>query len=159
MVKSFCQEAVCGIITGSLKGIFGINLFSQVEAEEIYRLKKLSMSGMLKPNIVPTDLALCQEIANGSSAALQTFMDQTSSSEIIAASALVVCEKAFLRRFKGVLISACLNLTGCITSKQIYLFGSNNFGKVKRYTHFSKTILFFILSISNIVLLAEYVHL
>lgn len=122
LLKFFCKEAVCGNVTGSLEGMFGINLFSQVEAEVIYRLKKLSISRMSKPNIVPTDPALCQEIANGSSAApaLQTFMDQTSSSEIVAASALVVCEKTFLKRFKGVFMGACLNLTHF--SKTIILF-------------------------------------
>jgi hypothetical protein len=111
-ITSICKEAVCGIVTGSLEGIFGISLFSPVEAEEIYRLKKLSLSVMAKSKIVASDPALCQEIANGSSTALQTFINQTPS-EVVAASAAVVCQKAFLTRFKGVLMGACLNLTGC----------------------------------------------
>jgi hypothetical protein len=111
-ITDVCKEAICGIITGSLEGLFGISLFSPVEAEEIYRLKKLSLSVMAKSNIVATDPALCQEIAKGSSTALQTFINQTPS-EVVAASAAIVCEKAFLSRFKVALMGACLNLTGC----------------------------------------------
>jgi hypothetical protein len=113
LMQSLCKDAVCGIVEGSLEGIFGITLFSPGENEEIYLLKRLSLSGMAKSNLVTTDPAICQEISKGSSAALQTFMDQPSSSEIVAATALVVCEKAFLGRFKKVLMGACMNLTGC----------------------------------------------
>jgi hypothetical protein len=113
LIKSFWKDAFCGIVAGSLEGICDISLFSPVEGEEMYSLKKLSLSLMGKSNIVPTDPAVCQEIAKGSSAALQTVMDQTSSSEIVAATVLVVCQKSFLIRFKGVLMGACINLTGC----------------------------------------------
>jgi hypothetical protein len=113
LMKSLCQDAVCGIVAGSLEGLFGITFFSPGETEEIYRLKRLSVSVMAKSKVVTTDPAICQEIAKGSSTALQTFMDQPSTSEIVAATALVVCEKAFLGRFKKVLMGACMNLTGC----------------------------------------------
>jgi hypothetical protein len=113
LIPSFCQDAVCGIVVGSLEGIFGITFFSPGETEEIYRLKRLSLSEMAKSNLVNSDPAICQEISKGSSAALQTFIDQPSSSEIVAATTLVVCEKAFLGRFKKVLMGACMNLTGC----------------------------------------------
>ena len=111
-VKDVCTDALCGLAAGSIKGIFGISLFSASEVEEIESLKRLSLSLVSKSRNFTTDPSICEEIAKGSKSALKPVIDNAPS-EAVAAGVAVVCEKAFRQRFRDVLMGACLNLAGC----------------------------------------------
>ena len=115
-IKEVCEDVICGVSLGIVKGVFGISFFTEAEVKEIHSLKKLTLSVIEKsPKIVP-DPVICEGIRKGQQAALDKF-SKNASPEVVAAgvvtAAELVCTKSFKARFTKVLMGACLNLVGC----------------------------------------------
>ena len=115
-IKEVCENVICGGGLGVFKGVFGISLFTEAEAEEIHSLKKLALSVIEKSPEIVTEPIICEGIRNGQKAALDTFSKHASPEAVAAGvvtAAELVCNKSFKERFTGVLMGACLNLVGC----------------------------------------------
>ena len=113
-IKETCENIICGVGLGFMKGAFGVSLFSKKEVEEISSLKKLVLSVVEKSPELTTDPLICEAIKNGQQSALDSFVKSApTGAATVIATAEIVCNKAFKERFKDVLMGACLNLTGC----------------------------------------------
>ena len=114
--KPRCQDIFCGGSLGIVKGVFGISLFTNEEADEIHHLKQLALSVIEKSPKVVTEPVICEGIRKGQKAALDS-LSKNASPEAVAAGVVtvaeLVCTKSFKTRFTEVLMGACLNLVGC----------------------------------------------
>lgn len=115
-IREVCEDVLCGGSLGVVKGIFGVSFFTTSETEEIFNLKKLTLSVMEKSPEIVTEPVVCEAIRQGQKSALETFA-KNAPPEAVAADAVtaanLVCGKAFKTRFTEVLMGACLNIVGC----------------------------------------------
>ena len=114
--KELCEDVVCGSAVGVVKGIFGVSFFTTSEAEEIYNLKKLTLSVLEKSPEIVTEPVVCEAIRQGQKSALETFARKAPPEAVAAGvvtTAELVCSKALKTRFTEVLMGACMNLVGC----------------------------------------------
>ena len=97
-IKDLCEDVFCGGGLGVVKGVFGISLFTEAEAEEIHNLKNLALSVMEKSPEIITDPVICEAIEKGQKSALETFA-KNQPPEVIAAgvipAAKLICNKSF----------------------------------------------------------------
>ncbi len=61
-IREVCEDLVCGVGLGVVKGIFGISRFTSAETEEIVALKKLAASTIEKAPEFVTDKLVCEGI-------------------------------------------------------------------------------------------------
>ena len=114
--KELCEDVVCGSAVGVVKGIFGVSFFTTSEAEEIYNLKKLTLSVIEESPEIVTEPVVCEAIRQGQKSALETFARKAPPEAVAAGvvtTAELVCSKALKTRFTEVLMGACMNLVGC----------------------------------------------
>lgn len=109
-----CFEAGCGLcMMGFLKGAFGVICFSAQEFEEVESLKKLAELVLKKSPEFITEKSVCESIKNSSLKALSKFRSNLPDEIIeagVGAAATLLCKKAFLPRFRELLIDACVTI-------------------------------------------------
>lgn len=69
-IKELCVNAICGGALGIRKGIFGIDLLTNKEVQEIESLRKLTHSVLTKSLEFSTDFRIYDAIKQGSLASL-----------------------------------------------------------------------------------------
>jgi len=115
-VKEICEDAICAIFCGGVKGLFGVSMFSSQEVEEIGNLQSLAESIAAKSPKFVTNPRICDGIQKGDMGSLKEFA-ANAQPEVVAvgvvSAAKLVCGKAAKTRFRDVLMGACLNLVGC----------------------------------------------
>ena len=111
-----CLEASCGLCLGFLKGICGVSLYTAQEFEEVEALKKLAKSVSRKAPEFITDESICKGIKDGSVKALSDLKNNLPDEVVdlgVGAAASLICKKAFLPRFRDLLMDACVAITHC----------------------------------------------
>jgi hypothetical protein len=111
-----CFKACCGLCLGFLKGACGISFYTAQEVEEIESLKKLTESVVRKSSEFITEESVCEGIKEVSLKALSKFTNNLPNEAAdvgIGAAATLICKKAFLPRFREILMDACVTITHC----------------------------------------------
>jgi len=111
-----CFEAGCGLCLGFLKGVWGVSLYTAQEFEEVESLKRLTESVLKKSSEFITEESVCEGIKDGSVKALAKFKSNLPTETVeagVGAAATLVCKKAFLPRFREILMDACVTITHC----------------------------------------------
>lgn len=109
-------EAGCGLCLGFLKGVCGVSLYTAQEFDEIESLKRLTESVLKKSSEFITEESVCEGIKDGSVKALGKFKSNLPPEAVeagVGAAATLVCKKAFLPRFREILMDACVTITHC----------------------------------------------
>lgn len=111
-----CYEAGCGLCLGFIKGVCGASFYTAQEFEEVESLKKLTESVLRKSREFTTEKSVCGAIKDGSVKALAEFKSNLPPEAVeagVGAAATLVCKKAFLPRFREILMDACVTITYC----------------------------------------------
>ena len=94
--------------------ISGVGFYTAQEFEEVESLKKLTESVLKKSSEFITEESVCEGIKDGSVKALAKFKSNLPPEAVeagVGAAATLVCKKAFLPRFREILMDACFTIT------------------------------------------------
>ena len=111
-----CFEAGCGLCLGFVKGVCGVSFYTPQEVEEVESLKKLAESVLRKSPEFITEESVCDGIKDGSVKALIRFKKNLPVEAVdagVGGAANLICTKAFLPRFRKILMDACIAITHC----------------------------------------------
>ena len=111
-----CFEAATGLCLGFVKGVCGVSCYTAQEFEQVEALKKLTEAVLKKSSEFTTEKSVCEGIKDGSVGAFAKFKSNLPPEAVeagVGAAATLVCKKAFLPRFREVLMDACVTITHC----------------------------------------------